>query len=243
MNKRIVMALMAAVITASTFGTGTLTVNAPAPKTATVKVVDNTKAKQKALAAVFDAKYYAEKNPDVVAALGNDPKVLLTHYINSGIKEGRNASAIFNFDAYVSANPDLVAAFGTDDAAIAKYINHFATHAAKENRVATIEAATKMNIPVFRYGDNTIIINSAVLNPNVKSGTSNYVPNYTGSSNTSSSSGANYTTSNRGTSSSASEMNVTPAAESNASTPVSTPSNETGSHLSWHDDIADIVCN
>ena len=38
---------------------------------------------------VFDAKYYAANNPDVVAALGTDENVLYMHYVNNGCKEGR----------------------------------------------------------------------------------------------------------------------------------------------------------
>lgn len=37
----------------------------------------------------FDAGFYAEKNPDVVEALGNDPEVLYNHYISYGKGEGR----------------------------------------------------------------------------------------------------------------------------------------------------------
>ena len=38
---------------------------------------------------LFDAEYYAEHNPDVVAAIGTDMHVLYAHYQQSGILEGR----------------------------------------------------------------------------------------------------------------------------------------------------------
>lgn len=38
---------------------------------------------------VFDASYYAESNPDVVAALGTDRDVLVQHYLSYGAGEGR----------------------------------------------------------------------------------------------------------------------------------------------------------
>lgn len=38
---------------------------------------------------VFDAEYYAETYPDVVAAFGTDSLLLYQHYINFGQKEGR----------------------------------------------------------------------------------------------------------------------------------------------------------
>ncbi|MCR5032156.1 MAG: hypothetical protein K6A92_04780 [Lachnospiraceae bacterium] len=39
----------------------------------------------------FDAAYYAEHNPDVVAAFGNNAKKMYAHYVNNGEKEGRAA--------------------------------------------------------------------------------------------------------------------------------------------------------
>lgn len=38
---------------------------------------------------LFDAEYYAEQNPDVVAVIGTDTISLYTHYITMGINEGR----------------------------------------------------------------------------------------------------------------------------------------------------------
>lgn len=38
---------------------------------------------------VFDAEYYAENNPDVVAALGTDKNVLYQHFVMFGVNEGR----------------------------------------------------------------------------------------------------------------------------------------------------------
>ena len=38
---------------------------------------------------VFDAEYYAQNNPDVVAAFGTDKELLYSHYVNCGKAEGR----------------------------------------------------------------------------------------------------------------------------------------------------------
>ncbi len=38
---------------------------------------------------MFDAEYYAEQNPDVVAVFGNDAEILFQHYIAFGQAEGR----------------------------------------------------------------------------------------------------------------------------------------------------------
>lgn len=40
---------------------------------------------------VFDAEYYAQNNPDVVAALGTDMATLYNHYVSNGKAEGRLA--------------------------------------------------------------------------------------------------------------------------------------------------------
>ena len=38
---------------------------------------------------LFDAEYYAQNNPDVVAAFGTDKELLYSHYVNCGRAEGR----------------------------------------------------------------------------------------------------------------------------------------------------------
>lgn len=43
--------------------------------------------------ASFDATFYANNNPDVVAAFGNSPEALYKHYLNYGKKEGRAQNA------------------------------------------------------------------------------------------------------------------------------------------------------
>lgn len=48
----------------------------------------------------FDAEYYANNNPDVVAALGNSADAMLQHYVQYGRSEGR---AAYNGDAGAKA--------------------------------------------------------------------------------------------------------------------------------------------
>ena len=73
-------------------------------------------------------------NPDVHAAIGGAPYLLLDHFINFGMKEGRQASSEFNLDAYKANNPDLVAAFGNDNV---KYYEHYISSGKAEGRKAT----------------------------------------------------------------------------------------------------------
>ena len=101
------------------------------------------------LADLFDAAYYAEKNPDVVAAYGNNPGALYSHYVNCGINEGRNAGKLFDVKAYRAHNKDLEGLYGDNWAA---YVNQYLTTGLKEGRVGygeEFDAASYAN----RYSD------------------------------------------------------------------------------------------
>lgn len=108
-------------------------------------------------AAPFDAAYYAQQNPDVVAVVGNDAVALEAHYNTFGAAEGRagnaqdagakggNAAAtgiaaIFDAEYYAAHNPDVVAVIGNDPTAL--YM-HFITIGVNEGRFgnATFNAA------------------------------------------------------------------------------------------------------
>ncbi len=56
---------------------------------------------------VFDAEYYAQNNPDVVAALGNSEEALYAHYVNFGKSEGRKP-----YGNATTSNPPAVGAQG-----------------------------------------------------------------------------------------------------------------------------------
>ena len=43
---------------------------------------------------MFDAEYYAQNNPDVVAVFGTDKELLYSHYVNNGRAEGRQGFQI-----------------------------------------------------------------------------------------------------------------------------------------------------
>ena len=72
-------------------------------------------------------------NPDLATAFGDNQKALFEHFINSGMKEGRQASSQFNLEAYKANNPDLVAQFGDDNA---KYYEHYISSGKAEGRIA-----------------------------------------------------------------------------------------------------------
>lgn len=87
---------------------------------------------------IFDANFYATKYPDVAAACGGDETMLLNHFVNFGIAEGRQGSAEFDVNVYMNKYPDLKAAFGND---ITSYYVHYMTVGKAEGRTAVAAAA------------------------------------------------------------------------------------------------------
>ena len=82
----------------------------------------------------FDAKFYADKYPDLKKAFGYDTDALWNHYVKYGMKEGRQGSAVFNLSYYKSKNSDLKKAFGDNDNL---YLVHFAQFGISEKRQAS----------------------------------------------------------------------------------------------------------
>ena len=64
---------------------------------------------------VFDAEYYAEENPDVVAVMGNGKDALYQHYTLAGKNEGRLPGVAFDAEYYAANNPDVAAVLGTEE--------------------------------------------------------------------------------------------------------------------------------
>lgn len=81
----------------------------------------------------FDAEYYYNTYPDLQAAFGFDYSVLLNHYLQYGLREGRAGSAEFNCFNYMNNYSDLRAAFGGDYVA---YCQHYEQFGKAENRNA-----------------------------------------------------------------------------------------------------------
>lgn len=79
----------------------------------------------------FDAEYYAKQYPDVVKVCGTDEEALYEHYVDYGIKEGRNGSEIMDVKLYRGLYPDLEEAFGDDWEA---YVEHYLTSGVQEGR-------------------------------------------------------------------------------------------------------------
>ena len=180
MKNRIVQTLLTFSIVASVIGgANTITANAAD----NVGKFDGQAAKL--ISKVFDAKYYAEMNPDVVAVFGTKEKALLNHYLTSGIYEGRDASAEFNADAYASANADLVAVYNSDNVALeyTNYFLHYVNCGKTEGRIATVADATNAGFTVVSASDETKVVAQPML-------ATKMVRNYNASAGGSSSSGS-----------------------------------------------------
>jgi len=81
---------------------------------------------------IFDAEYYANRYPDVAEAFGNNSSLLLKHFMEFGLHEGRAGSAFFDVTVYKLANNDLEEAFGDD---MILYAKHFFKYGNDENRL------------------------------------------------------------------------------------------------------------
>ncbi|MCM1263263.1 MAG: hypothetical protein NC313_11140 [Butyrivibrio sp.] len=94
-------------------------------------------------AAAFDPLWYAEQNPDVVAALGDSPEMLELHYELAGKTECRMANSVdveakirrlFNAEEYAALYPDVVAEFGNDPDVL---FQHYVAYGILESRRAS----------------------------------------------------------------------------------------------------------
>lgn len=102
--------------------------------------------------AVFDATYYAQHNPDVVAAVGYEPASLLKHFIDAGMNERRKGRESFDVVDYAIIYSDLRSAFGKNWKA---YYEHYMSTGKFEGRVGTI-GSPEGSAPMYRmYNPNS----------------------------------------------------------------------------------------
>lgn len=80
---------------------------------------------------VFDAKYYAEQYKDLKDAFGDNEEALYKHFVEYGLKEGRNMNPIIDIAKYRKQYEDLDKAFGDNWDA---YVEHYFNYGVKENR-------------------------------------------------------------------------------------------------------------
>ena len=85
-------------------------------------------------ALVYDYEYYKKNYADLRAAFGDDSKKYLQHFVENGMREGRQAKASFNVTAYKNRYADLRAAFGNNNVS---YYMHYINNGNAENRNAS----------------------------------------------------------------------------------------------------------
>ncbi len=84
-------------------------------------------------AAVYDGGYYINKYSDIKRAFGFDDEKVLQHFVNYGMREGRQASSKFNLTVYKNRYSDLRRAFGNDNV---RYYIHYIKYGVREGRKA-----------------------------------------------------------------------------------------------------------
>ena len=88
---------------------------------------------------VFNATYYAQHNPDLAAAGITSDQALLSHFVSSGMNEGRQGSEEFNVYAYMNRYPDLKASYGNN---LKSYYLHYINNGKAEGRNGRADGAT-----------------------------------------------------------------------------------------------------
>ncbi len=99
---------------------------------------------------VFDAEYYRTNNPDIATYYGLDDAAMLSHFVNYGMKEGRQASSNFNVYSYAYAYSDLRNAYKNN---LKSYYIHYMNYGHKEGRIA-IGTTTMQNGATVYNGKN-----------------------------------------------------------------------------------------
>ena len=97
------------------------------------RVYDNSSAVYKGVdfSKVYDFSYYCSHYPDVRVLYSNNPQGAISHFVNTGMSEGRQACENFNVQAYKSNYSDLRGLYGGD---LKKYYVHFVLYGSNEGR-------------------------------------------------------------------------------------------------------------
>jgi hypothetical protein len=82
---------------------------------------------------IYNFNTYITSYSDIKSTFGLDDIGTLSHFINHGMREGRQASTNFNVQVYKARYPDLRSAFGNS---LPDYYMHFIKHGKAEGRTA-----------------------------------------------------------------------------------------------------------
>ena len=81
--------------------------------------------------AIYNYSFYIGRNPDIANAFGGDEDRTLWHFVNYGMREGRQGSADFNVHNYAKRYGDLRNAYGSNWKA---YYLHYMNYGSREGR-------------------------------------------------------------------------------------------------------------
>jgi hypothetical protein len=95
----------------------------------------------------FDATYYLQNNPDVLAAVARGETTAEQHFNTFGWKEGRNPNETFDVNFYLISNPDVLAA-GVNP------LTHFIQFGAAEGRSPSEGFVTFADFDTTTYAAN-----------------------------------------------------------------------------------------
>lgn len=117
---------------------------------------------------VYNKDYYLNQNTDIKAAIGDNPRELIRHFVEGGMTEGRVASKNFNVTYYKSQYTDLQAAFGSN---LRLYYLHYMYSGKYEGRVAVPGGWQTINGRKYFYDSNNILISKTGIDVSHHQGT------------------------------------------------------------------------
>ena len=94
---------------------------------------------EKQYAAVYNYNYYRTHNTDLQKVFGTNEQKYVEHFVNYGMKEGRQGSEEFNVEIYKYNYSDLRSAYGNDNA---KYYKHYVNYGKAEGRNGKTKLST-----------------------------------------------------------------------------------------------------
>ena len=95
---------------------------------------------------VFDPCFYLNKYPDLKKKFGNDTAKAFSHWIGSGLKNGRQSNASFDINAYVVRYQDLENVFIDTKTGAVSYICHDPLEEPRQKRRPQPEALCSLSV-------------------------------------------------------------------------------------------------
>ena len=104
--------------------------------------------------AVYDYNYYINRYGDMKNAYANDDVGAITHFVEFGMKEGRQGKASFDVRSYRNQYQDLRGAYGKN---LPQYYMHYIQHGKTEGRKATGVSTIQNPLMVYKGVDYSAV--------------------------------------------------------------------------------------